>query len=253
MRIIFSRDRAAQLDLLLQSLEANTVSGNTATTAVLYRATSRDFMSGYDLVQERWPLVRFHQEQDFNTDLRAALTFATSGHVTFLCDDNVLYRKVPSLGGNWLENERILTFSLRLAGWPQSGTGTWHWADLPPHDHGYPGSIDGHTFRVSDVQRMLGDDTVENPLMLETVLARRARAWHGRPLMAAYEDQCLVGVPVNTVADDHLRPHGQVYPQPADEMNDRFLNGERIALEELDFSGVNGCLHEIPFVWTSGS
>lgn len=248
MRIIFSRDRAAQLDLLLQSLEKNTMSGNTASTAVLWKASDDDYVRGYDRVQELWPLVRFHYEQDFDTDFRAPLVFADSGYVTFLCDDDVLYRKVPAVyPADVMANEDVLTFSLRLKDpWEQP----WTWHDLPRHDWGYPGSIDGHTFRVSDVLRMVEGQTIENPLMLETILAHRCDAFRWwRPYMAAYAEQALVGVPVNTVADDQRRPHGEFHSQPAYALNQRFLNGERIDLDALDFTGVDGCLHEIPFHW----
>lgn len=248
MRLIFSRDRAAQLDLLLQSLQKNTRMGTAATTHVLWRATNDEYLRGYRQVQETWPLVMFHYERDFDSDLRAALVFtAGDRYVTFLCDDDVLYRKVPGMGAEALQADLVLTFSLRLADrWGQP----WHWADLPRHDHGYPGAIDGHTFRVSDVLRMIDGQTIENPLMLETILAHRCEGWaQSRPLMAAYPEQALVGVPVNTVADDRLRPHGEFHPQTADELNYRFLSGERIDLDALDFSGVSGCLHEMPFVW----
>lgn len=249
MRIVFSRNRAAQLDLLLRSLKKNSPPGE---TAVLYRGDTGAHLNGYSLIENELiathAAVRLVRERDFNSDVRAALAFATSDTVTFLCDDNVLYREVETLGGDVLEaDEEILTFSLRLSDpWGQP----WHWHDLPRHGRGYPGSIDGHTFRVQDVLRMIEGQTIENPLMLETILARRCDAWkESRPLMAALGYQALVGVPVNTVADDQHRPHGDRYPQSALALNRRFMKGERIDLDALDFTGVDGCLHEIPFVW----
>lgn len=247
MRIVFSRDRPAQLELLLRSLRFNAPND---TTRVLWTATEDEFARGY----EKFVVWNETTILDFNERLREILAGATDDLVTFFCDDDVMYRRDPGHDQILRWHPEILTFSLRLGtentrrlpkGFP-----LWDWTRLERTDFGFPGSIDGHTFRIADVWEMLGQDYIENPTQLETILAHRVRAIQKRrPLMACYPFQAIVGVPVNRVSPDSGVDHGLRFPQETKEMNDRFLRGERIDLEALDFSGVSGCHHEIPYVW----
>jgi hypothetical protein len=249
VRLVFSKDRAAQLDLLLRSLERYAPKEH---TRVIVAASTPDFASSYDILASAHPWVTLHpeygdwdfdEECDFGARLTDILDYADD-MVTFFCDDNVLYREIDRTARYWLRFPEVLTHSLRLG----SGVPTWDWTKLESHDHGYPGSIDGHTFRTDDLRRMLDGQEIPDPLILETILAKRAGEL-GRPLMASYREQKLVGVDVNTVAEQVGRPSGKRHPQSAEELNARYLAGERISLDALDFSGVDGCLAEVPFVW----
>lgn len=257
MRLIFSKDRPAQLDLLMRSLERYAPEEE---TTVIYRATTTDYLAGYTAAVGGHRSVTFLDESSLDAGFQRVLELALGGEtVTFFCDDDVLYRPIDEQPILALQDDNFLAFSLRLgtstrtpgAHFSRDSEGYvwWHWSRLPAHDHGYPGSIDGHTFRTTDVLTMIEGQAIPNPLILETVLARRVSALAAeRPLMACYREQALVGVNVNSVADAS-RTAGQVHPQPADELNRRFLDGERISLDALDFSRVDGCLVELPFEW----
>lgn len=249
MRIVFSRDRAAQLDLLLRSLQKFVPAEK---TYVLWHGTTKDFVAGYDrlgLGAQTLPIT-------FDYNLRWILTHDDDEYVTFFCDDDVVFGDLYCEPAQVLEeHDDTLTFSWRLSGQPEQ-TGLpfvlsrWNWTFLPRTDHGYPGSIDGHTFRVADVLEMLGDYKVPNPTMLETRLAARCEDFvERRPLMASPVEQVLVGVPVNRVSEPSGCRFGELFPQPTEELNRRFLDGQRIALEQLDFSQVTSCHHELQFVW----
>lgn len=256
MRIIFSRDRAAQLDLLFQSLERNAEWEETRT---IWFASSDWFEAAYnDIPFPARPvglLYEMTEIEDFGDEVRSALNETDDETVTFFCDDDVLYRRPEADSRRMLLDERVLTVSLRL------GRGNrqmpiperfpvWEWTTLERHNFGFPCSIDGHTFRVADVLAMMGSDRIENPTALETVMAHRASLFtETRPLMACFEQQCLVGVPVNRVSETSGVPAGERFPASPEELNERFLGGERIDLDALDFSGVDACHYEIPFVW----
>lgn len=255
MRLIFSRDRAAQLDLLFQSLKAN---GTPEKTKVIWWPSSVFYTEGYDVFADLWAdeaIPFLSSAEYFGSILRHLLNDTSDETVTFFCDDDVLYRRPEADPRRMLLDERVLTVSLRL------GRGNrqmliperfpvWDWTTLKPHDFGFPCSIDGHVFRVEDVLAMMGSDRIENPTALETVMAHRASLFaESRPLMACFEQQCLVGVPVNRVSETSGVPFGEKYPATTEELNRRFLGGERIDLDQLDFSGVDACHYEIPFVW----
>jgi hypothetical protein len=242
VRLVFSKDRAAQLDLLLRSLERYAPKER---TRVILTGSTTDFQIAYGALIEAHPWVGWYIQDgaNFGWSLDEALDHPDET-VTFFCDDDVLYREIDRTPAYWLRFPEVLTHSLRLG----SGVPTWDWTVLDAQDHGYPGSIDGHAFRTADLRRMLEGQEIPNPLILETILAKRAGELE-RPLMACYLEQKLVGVDVNTVAEDQLRPSGREHPQSAEELNARYLAGERISLDALDFSGVDGCLAEVPFVW----
>src|SRR5512137_1685357 len=70
--IVFSKDRALQLELLLDSL-ADHLRGAPLRTTVLFRASGREFAEGYRFVESRARLsgVRWVAETDFRADLLA--------------------------------------------------------------------------------------------------------------------------------------------------------------------------------------
>ncbi len=256
-RIIFSRDRAAQLDLLLRSLDHFAYQEH---TEVIWHASTPRFEQGYEMI-EGGTWCREHGE-DFNEVLRTAVKDAAST-ITFFCDDDIVYRPVPDYRMILDWNPNILCFSLRLGidnhrPTPRSFP-LWNWTIRRPNDplfvleitdYRFPGSIDGHTFRKQDVIEMLGSDYIENPTQVETILAHRVSAFKNRrPLMASFIEQKLVGVPVNRVSPDSGVPNGDVFPQATEMLNERFLTGQRIDLDALDFTGIVGCHQEIEFKW----
>lgn len=255
MRLVFSRDRAAQCDLLLKSLKAYAHSEN---TRVIYRATGPRFERGYARLSDlHYPGVLFTREfEDFNSLLWRELRDCEDRTVTFFCDDDVVYQLLPGDPNTMLlEDKQVLTVSWRL-GYGNTrmrvpkGFPTWEWMSLPRHDFGFPGSIDGHTFRTKDLLRMLDKQVMDNPTFLETVLARRVEALaEERPLMRSFEEQVLVGVPVNRVSYNSGVDFGERFPQSVEFLNERFLSGERIILNQ-DFRGVEGCHYEILYEWT---
>lgn len=249
MRIIFSKNRPAQLDLLFQSLELNT---NPETTHIIWYAENSDFKHGYEQIVSD-PMT---PADEFNNVLRRALVSCTDETVSFFCDDDIVYRKLSNDPATvLLSNDSILTVCLYLGQGNvkqplPDGFPLWEWGPLPRHDFGYPCGIDGNTYRVADFLRLIGSDGINNPTFLESVLSMRIRIFaEQRPLMTCFIDQCLVGVPVNRVSESSGVPYGRTFPYTTEELNIRFLAGDRINLTELDFSSVNSCHHELQFVW----
>ncbi len=255
MRIIFSRDRPAQLDLLLRSIYEGMTPGKIGLIAY---ASTDEFEQGYWQVLQRLGAESMLtlRENDFNSQLRVALDEADE-YVTFFCDDDVLIRRVIDYESLFPEMQEFLTVSLRLGRentqmrWPGDEAGVWEWKDLPRHDFGFPASIDGHTFHTEDVLEMIGDDVIENPTMLETVMALRVEGLaERRPLMCCFGQQKLVGVPVNRVSPSSGVVHGQQFPQSTEELNARWLAGEQIKLlGPDDFPGLGKCHQEVQYKW----
>ena len=91
MRLIFSRDRAAQLDLLLRSLQRFAPHEQ---TTVIWDASDIEFVRAY----EQLPLSvdGYAFGIDFNHRLRQALWTCPDQTVTFFCDDDVMIDDAPA-------------------------------------------------------------------------------------------------------------------------------------------------------------
>lgn len=228
--------RSAQLDLLIRSINRNT-------SARLSSVASEPAGARFD--------ARIHAEIDGRGDPLVA----------FVTDDCVFYRPVPDTIGAWMKDREVLCFSLRLGAnvdtcyptgehvseWPGP---EWRWQGAPG-DFGYPGSVDGHVFRRSDLREMLDGVYLDNPTALEVILNDRCASL-GRPLMCSGPVSSLVSVPVNRVSSQSGVRHGETYPADASYLNEMFQHGARIDLERT-FAGVEvrGAHQEVEYEWVS--
>lgn len=265
--VIFSRDRACQLDLLLRSLTVN-APGIFDPVTVIWRATAEQFTEAYGRCMAEHPRTRFLREDGLTYQTRSLIAKAES-LVCFFTDDDVLHRPLDENGAvlheHALDREDVLSFSLRLGRnttvcyphgrrqrLPQIRWGgdlmLWEW-EAADQDFSYPCSLDGHLYRKEDLLVLLDGQHFTTPNFLEDVLMREPQRLR-RPLMAAYGESRIVSVPANKVTESHLgNRHGQEHPASAAELNARYLAGGRIDLAAMDFSSVCGAHHELPFVF----
>src|SRR5207253_1959732 len=113
----------------------------------------------------------------------------------------------------------------------------------------YPLAVNGHVFRTSDVAIWLDALDYRNPNELEAALQ-----WFNSKLparMAAGRHSSVVSIPANVVNETFENRSGSDYA--VQDLNDRFLAGERIDLQQMDFASVNSAHVEISFVFTSAA
>lgn len=255
--IVFSKDRAMQLDACLRSIERS--APYTGPIAVVYKATTQEFAEGYRLLDlgDRARLVA--ETGDFR---RAVMTLldATYDYTVFHTDDDVFFRKpsaAPILPADFA------AFSLRLgentthcytAGGsqlvpPASKTGpvtAWDWTRAEG-DFAYPMSLDGHIFLTCLLVQMLSRARFANPNQLEEEL--HYRRYLAPPTMLSFLESCLVSVPANIVSSTHRNRASQNEAWSPNVLNARFLDGERIDVDAMDFSAVRSAHQEIPLAF----
>jgi hypothetical protein len=252
--IIFSRDRPAQLELLLDSMEKFNWFER---TVVIYRATDTAFGWGYEKVRDEREGVIWLPERNFQDDTNSVLENADL-YTCFLTDDDYFYQHhgYHPLPWNALKSDpELLTVSLRLC---ENTTYCYpmRQSQKPParfvknedlilygwkeaeYDFGYPASLDGNVFRTNDLKRMIGDREFQNPNTLEDVLVKRCDSL-GLPLMAYYEESCLVNLPVNRVNTTHRNRFGDTAQHDPVEINKMFLDGWTISPEKMDFKNID--------------
>lgn len=218
---------------------------------VIWHASTERFQEGYAEAG-----FSDGEEIEFSTSLRDLLAEAGE-FVTFFCDDDIVFRTVPHPPSDLLQDDRVLSVALGLGqenlkqSLP-SGFPKWEWKLLDGHDFGFTCGVDGFTYRTQDVLKLIGSRYVSTPTFLESIMMLNVSAISKkRPLMACFPNQCLVGVPVNRVSVSSGVPYGRRHPQSTEALNERFLRGERIDLDALDFSEVYSYHHEFEFKWVN--
>jgi hypothetical protein len=95
-----------------------------------------------------------------------------------------------------------------------------------------------------------------NPTALECALQDACRVVATRdrlvsPLMRSFEHSVYVGNPVNRVSEQSNVRYGARFPVSAAELAERFARGDRLDLELMDFSRVDGAHCEVELRWAS--
>jgi hypothetical protein len=234
--IVFSKDRAMQLDALLRSMVRFAPESEPITVLVRWREAR--YAESYQVLMADWPEVHFITESVFKTDLFTAID-ANDDTLTMLVDDDVFYRPAPPVPD--LKPGQCFSFRLGLnvrtnyvTGEPQ-GPGS--------DDFRYAYSQDGHVFRTEEILPLLQCLKYGGPNTLEQAMQQ------GPPLEVLHaEHSSLVNIPHNLVQT----AWPQISPSmggSAAELNARFLAGERIDLERMDFSDVAATHQYIPYVF----
>jgi hypothetical protein len=277
--IVFSMDRALQLDALLGSYSRLAV--NPAPIHILFRATGTEHLAAYEEVLERHrqriaSITRQHDGGSFRSQLLELLATVSAERVFFLVDDIVFVEEfdlahllawdsrffVPSLrlGANlrrsytWqMEQQRPTFFQLStsrkrqlLPDVPiteinQDDLLNWVWEEASL-DWAYPLSVDGNLFSTAEIQALAEHTRFTSPNTFENNLQR----FHGffkHRIGVCYRKSRLVNVPWNRVQNEFDNVHGEVHQ---DAMLRHWRAGLRIDTEALRGEGNVSAHQEFP-------
>jgi hypothetical protein len=246
--IIFSKDRACQLDLLLRSFKEYCAEWREFSVQVLYTASNGRFENGYRTVQLRHPEFAFTRETDFKRDSVTMVNeHPADAFVMFLVDDVVF--KNPFLPSSeevayFEANPDVLCLSLRLGRhithcYPRGNAPSalpvfdhrtlcsWRWEGCEG-DWGYPMSLDGHIYRRLLIETYLRHTPFNNPNTLEAAMS--AHAPRQIPRMVCFQESIVMNLPLNRVQNTIENLHGSV---TAAFLNEEFLAGKQISLAPL--------------------
>lgn len=264
--IIFSKNRACQLNLLLESMKENTPLLFDK-ISVLYKTDNEDYLLGYQKVFDKYPSVYFFNENNFKNDLFKIIDDKIET-TTFLVDDAVFYNKVMARKIEIIKSvvEDNIIFSLRLGkNCNYSHPANLHY-ELGEHeidgeymtfdytkqqngDFRYPLSTDGHIFNTSFIKNLLVEIDFRNPNTLEAFLQRFVAMNSIPKIMKCFTESKLVSIPVNLVNDTFNNRHGLEFGINEKELNEMFVNGQSIDLSSMDFSNINGPHKEIKYIF----
>ena len=261
--IIFSKDRACQLDFLLTSLIEN--DGGIFDINILYDHSNDGFKAGYEKLSKKYPFLGWTEESNFQED---TINLVKNGGdlVCFFVDDNILYRRIEVDHENivnFFDKEDIFCLSLRLGAntiiqneyldrpcvLPEKAVLindtylVWNWRSLPPYTNfAYPFSVDGHILAKDLVLSVLSNYTFDTPNALEGRALPHISDFSEN--MSSLKESVLVNTPLNLVGSSENKS-GQKFGASLEELNDIYLSGNSPNLKDMDFSAVRGCHQEI--------
>ena len=246
--IVFSRDRAMQVDALLNSI-VRVIPRRFDEVHVLYKATSDLHERAYELaLTDSWARMgareHWRPERDFRGDL---LELAEQGEaLAFHCDDDYWYRPPPLTVPLWPRADADeLTVSYRLGfntircqplgdvpqAPPDSTRYVWQDAEL---DYAYPYSLDGHVFDGDRLRARLEALSFDCPNELEHALHVSADPERDGRYLVMGEHSSVVSVPLNRVNERHPNPAGDDPAWHPDALAARYLAGDRLHFRAVE-------------------
>lgn len=258
--IIPSKDRPAQLDLLLCSIKKHFFDWGNQTIIVLRRTTTDAFAEGYRLLARDHPEVIYIDEESFRPDFQKLALEGEESYLQLLVDDNV-FVKPFSLADQefrgFASDELVAALSLRMnpgmdycytenmyVGTPWfRADRAWYWPGLHG-DWGYPNSVDGNIWRRADVRHIIAIGPYKGLHQLEPALRPAMK----RPLCICYAESRILNVANNTVQD--VTVSNRHAGGDAGKMNVRYLDGERIQLANIEAASPASPHFEIDYEWS---
>lgn len=237
-RIVFSKDRALQLEAFLRSYRDHV--SPLGEVLVVTKFSSLRHGQAYLEVFNRLPFATcVVQSAPFKATLLSLLP--TTGHVIFFVDDQVFIRPWHPI--------TVSGLSLRLAPHlrycypmrcaqptprPTSGGDLFQWAwTTGQGDWGYPLSLDGHIFRSKDIRPLIEQCAFDSPNTLEAALQVYApRFTRG----VCYPQSKVVNIPWTRVQTDYNNRFGGLSAQA--------LLGHWEAGWRIDLSRIYGVVNE---------
>jgi len=264
--IIFSKNRACQLNLLLDSIKENAPMLFDK-ISVLYKCDNEEYLSGYQKLFEKYSSILFVNENNFKNQTIKLIDDNIEA-TTFMVDDAVIFRKIMARKVDIIKPviENNFIFSLRLGlncvySHPANINyvlgeheveGEYIIFDYTKQQIGdfrYPLSTDGHIFNTKLIKELLVEINFHNPNTLEANLQKFMGSNLIPKMTKCFIESKLVSIPVNLVNNTFNNRHALEFGVHEKELNDKFISGETIDLKMLDFSGVNGPHKEIKYIF----
>jgi GT2 family glycosyltransferase len=267
--IIFSRDRAMQLDATLRSFAMHCGDRERVDMKVLYTSSTPEHEALYQALPAEYPFVEFIRESQFREDFLALLSKDCYRHVLFLVDDNIFVKDFflmealqaleshPDAVGFSLRLGKNTTFSYMLQG-PQrlppfeTLPGNilkydWKGAEL---DFAYPLEVSSSIYRTGDLLHLLREEDFSNPNTLESLLDSHKHAFTpGKTWLLCYGQSVTFSNALNVVQTAWQNQSGSRVEYSSESLANQFRQGYRV--EVASYSGMtpNSChqLAELTF------
>ncbi len=223
--VIFSKNRAMQLEALLKSMSKH---APYLVPKVIYTHTNDVHRQAYEILQTEYPDAEFIFEDDTRQQILQAIQTLL---MCFLCDDDVFFKDIPV--EEEIELKEFETLSVRLG------------EHIKKAHFKYKLSLDGNIFVSKTMKKFLEGFSglaFLNPNKLESALIGS----HNSKMTLKYNEQCLVGIPHNRVSESSGCHFTGKYSE--DDLCKLFIDGKRLSFDPKDFEKIPDVHKEIDFI-----
>ena len=269
--LIFSFNRALQLDATLRSLMFHCEDISDAHIKILYKVDSKIHSNQYAQLQDEYRFfskIQFVEENNFRADVISLM--APFDHVLYLVDDNIFVEpfKLTDVVQILNQEKESIGLSLRLGkntdycyslNCSQSVPNyitisqffmRFNWTSAEA-DFGYPLELSSSVYSIKKILPLLQQLSFNSPNTLEATLnANKAVFQTEFPLLLSYEKSKTFCVPINkvqTVANSNRV--GNVEEYSSNELAKTFRNGKRIDIANYIGFTPNACHQEVDIVF----
>ncbi|MDD5589098.1 MAG: glycosyltransferase family A protein [Candidatus Nanoarchaeia archaeon] len=261
--LIFSKDRSAQLDLLLRSIIDNFKPLLENEIIVYYKATTDSFKKGYEKLINKFKNYNFvfiPEGYSFAQDIKIIVNDFAEEYSLCLVDDEVVIRK-PDLKYIYnFFNDGINGISLRMnPSIDYSYTSEcymqrpkldindglimkWNWTRaVPPGDWSYPSCINSHIRKTKDFKKIINEINFHGVNDLEAQINSHRN--YQKPYMLAFNKSITISIP-NNVTQKYMSRNAGKTIFGLENMNTAYLNGYIININNL--YGLENTMPTIP-------
>lgn len=261
--VIVSKDRACQLDALLQSIEK--YAPGIFDIHIMFKTSNEEYLGGYQILWQRWwDKVELHKEITFKDTLCHIVKNSKSLCCQLLTDDSLWFRPFT------FTDEELFTFFCEYNCWsfaPRCGFNTQqqcHWSPIfqdkiePVRDFGNVIMWDftKHSYATDYGRPISLDGNIHPREMLLEEMIKHDWNWCGgldalpldrfKPYLASYKESCMVNIPMNSTHGAIADNWGKFHSYTFEELNQRFLDGQRIDIDSMNFDSIIGGHQELP-------
>jgi hypothetical protein len=260
--VVFSKDRAMQLDATLRSFDYH-VHGRPG--KVVLFTTSSDFHADqYARLMEDHPGWAFVREQDFKRQL--LMIVENADHILFVVDDCLFFGdfRLERLTKALDEHEQAIGVSLRLGknttycyvvDSPDNvpsmrpidldGLSAYRWSEHSGGAFDYPLEVSSSLYRSADIMPLLVAEEYSSPNTLEAALAARTNSFWSKPDLICFEQSVAFCAPINKVQNLYDNRAGTQAAYSTEALAEKYNAGQRIDLSILEDFIPKGCHEEI--------
>lgn len=250
--IVWSKNRACQLDLLLRSTKDHFK--NIGKIFILWKADSDEYLGGYKkLMRKDHGLnMSFMNERNFEDDIQTALCRSRSEYILGNSDDNVFIRKIDF---DFDFPDKVIAFSLRLGKsinyclpanlgldlpvfiLENTKILYWNWTKSDERGGwGYPHPVDSHIYEKQYWLELLYKGKFNNPREMEDYMNNHRDLT--RPFMMSFTESHLISISANETGQGSNLINAGI---SLDELNKKFLDNYIISTENIYGIDVNSC------------
>lgn len=248
--IISSKNRPAQLDLLLRSFEKFCSKDDFKIVYIIWKADNYFYRQGYEKIFERGYgfFINYIEETLLykNYILSCLRDNKDTQYVLFNSDDNVFINKVSDLPEKLQDNE--VCFSLRLGKGmnyclpaklqmiePKFNESEnylkWDWTKGDRRVcYYYPSAYDSNIYRKSWLIEILKNKEFKNPYEIENIL--NTNRDNNRHFMMSFKKSKLISIMANTTGQNN-NPLMKGKGQSVEELNQKWLDGWQLKTDKL--------------------